>query len=118
MDRRTIFDYIRDNAITPDDVDLHSKIMKFIADEDKYDSSNVLLYAASKSLKKEKRFEDAKSIKCVLNCPNSTNKSTGLSAEKALTIIIDANLSKSNYQHLRNIALECNCDCFACPQQL
>ncbi|MBY0580758.1 MAG: hypothetical protein K2P53_03655, partial [Rickettsiales bacterium] len=63
---------------------------------------NELLYAASKSLKRDKRFIEAKVVKKIYNKKLSTES---LTSEQSLALVLDANLSKETYQHLRNNAL-------------
>ena len=71
---------------------------------DKY-NSNELLYAASKSLKRDKRFIEAKVVKKVCTKELSTGS---LTSEQSLALVLGANLSKESYQHLRNNALQFN----------
>ncbi|XP_065640700.1 alkaline phosphatase isoform X1 [Hydra vulgaris] len=63
---------------------------------------NKLLYAASKSLKRDKRFIEAKVVKKIYNKELSTES---LTSEQSLALVLDANLFKETYQHLRNNAL-------------
>ena len=71
---------------------------------DKY-NSNELLHAASKSLKRDKRFMEAKVVKKICNKELSTGS---LTSEQSLALVLDANLCKGTYQHLRNNALQFN----------
>ena len=62
-------------------------------------STNEILYAASKPLRREVR-----SVKNIL----SRDTKTSLSSDKVLALFFDADLSKATYQLLHNNALELN----------
>ncbi|XP_065679128.1 uncharacterized protein LOC136093881 [Hydra vulgaris] len=64
-------------------------------------STNEILYAASRSLKKDGRNAEAISVKSILYTPQAS-----LFSDKALALFLDANLSKATYQLLRNNALD------------
>ena len=67
-------------------------------------STNEILYAASKSLKRDSRNIEARSVKNIL----SRDTKASLSSDKALALFLDADLSKPTYQLLSNNGLELN----------
>jgi hypothetical protein len=70
-------------------------------------SSHELLYASAKRLKRDQKFKEAKIVKQIQK--NEAITIGTYSKEKALALLTDAELSKSNYQLLRNSAMEMNC---------
>ena len=56
-------------------------------------------------MNRDKRFIEAKVVKKICNKELSTGS---LTSEQSLALVIDANLSKETYQHLRNNALQFN----------